>query len=154
MNEEERLIDRFYANLRARDWERMVQLYHPGIFFYDPVFGNLDGAQVTAMWRMLLSGVNQLDLKLSDLTGGDGYASCRWTAIYLFTPTGRKVVNHGRAMFRIGEERILEHHDEFSFWRWSAQALGWKGRLFGWTTVFQKTVRRRALRQLERFMKK
>ncbi|HEV2355002.1 MAG TPA: nuclear transport factor 2 family protein [Puia sp.] len=154
MNEEERLINEFYGNLQARNWKGMTQLYHPDIFFYDPVFGNLEGPQVSAMWEMLLSGATELDLQFSDVKGGDGYASCRWTATYPFPPTGRKVTNHGRAMFRIEEGKIVEHQDEFLFWRWSAQALGWKGRLFGRTTIFQNKVRRRALRRLEGFMKK
>ena len=55
MNKEERLIERFYSSLQRRDWKGMVQVYHPDIFFYDPVFGNLAGSEVGKMWEMLWS---------------------------------------------------------------------------------------------------
>ncbi|HLX66011.1 MAG TPA: nuclear transport factor 2 family protein [Puia sp.] len=154
MKQEERLIERFYVSLRKRDWKGMVQVYHPEIFFYDPVFGNLEGPEVGKMWEMLLSGAGELDLQFGDIKLDDGYGSCQWTATYVFSLTGRKVVNKGKAMFRFEDEKIIEHQDVWSFWQWSRQALGWKGWLFGWTSVFQGTVRRRARRNLGKFMKK
>ncbi len=33
----------------------MNSVYHPEVTFYDPVFENLDAAQVKAMWEMLTS---------------------------------------------------------------------------------------------------
>ena len=150
----ERLINNFYTRFQARDWKGMVQVYHPDIFFYDPVFGNLEGPQVAGMWEMLLSGATELDLQFGDVAADEGYGSCWWTATYVFSLTGRKVVNKGKAMFRFEDGKIIEHQDVWSFWRWSAQALGWKGLLFGWTPVLQGKVRRNARRSLERFMKK
>lgn len=132
----------------------MAEGYHPQIFFYDPVFGNLEGPQVAAMWEMLLSGAPELDLQVGEIEADEGYGSCRWTATYIFPATGRRVVNRGKAMFKFEDGKIVEHHDEWSFWRWAMQALGWKGLLFGWTSVLQGKVRRTARRRLERFMKK
>ena len=48
----------------------MPQVYHPDIFFYDPVFGNLEGPEVAKMWEMLLSGATGLDLHFGDSRGG------------------------------------------------------------------------------------
>lgn len=132
----------------------MVQLYHTDIFFYDPVFGNLEGRQVGAMWEMLLSGAGELDLQFGEIVIDGGYGSCAWTAKYLFSATGRRVVNKGKAMFRFEDGKIIEHQDAFSFWRWSRQALGWKGFVFGWTTIFQRAVRKKARTKLERYIKK
>ncbi|HEV3324242.1 MAG TPA: nuclear transport factor 2 family protein [Puia sp.] len=154
MVNEERLIKNFYTNFQQRNWKGMAEAYHPGIFFYDPVFGNLEGARVAAMWEMLLGSARELEMQFGEIAAGDGYGSCQWTASYLFTATGRKVVNRGKAMFKFEEGKIIEHHDDFSFWKWSAQALGWRGLLFGWTSVLQKKVRGKARRQLEKFMKK
>jgi hypothetical protein len=75
-------------------------------------------------------------------------------ARYVFPATGRTVVNRGKGRFKFEEGKIIEHHDDFSFWKWSAQALGWPGLLFGWTSVLQKKVRGKARRRLEKFMKK
>ncbi|HXD76189.1 MAG TPA: nuclear transport factor 2 family protein [Puia sp.] len=154
MNTEERLISSFYSGLQGRDWKAMVQLYHADIFFYDPVFGPLHGPEPGAMWEMLLSGAKELAFEFRDVRAEEDYGSCTWTAAYVFPATGRRVVNKGKAMFRFAEGKIVEHQDEFSFWTWSSQALGWTGKLFGWTTLLQKGVRRRVRARLERFMKK
>jgi hypothetical protein len=50
---------------------------------------------------------------------------------------------------------LLEHEaddDEFSFHRWSRQALGTPGLLLGWTPVLKASVRLRAGAGLEKFM--
>jgi ketosteroid isomerase-like protein len=154
MNREERLIERFYSNLQKRDWKGMVQVYHPDIVFYDPAFGMLEGPEVTGMWEMLLSGATELELQVGDVAADEGYGSCWWTATYMFSLTGRKVVNRGKAMFRFEDGKIIEHQDVWSHWRWNRQALGWKGWLFGWTPMFQEKVRQTARKRLERFIKK
>ena len=148
----EQLIKIFYTSFQHGDWKGMLTVYHPDIFFYDPVFGNLEGPRVAAMWEMLLSSAKGLDLQFGRMTTGEGYGSCYWTATYLFTSTGRKVVNKGKALFKFSEGKIIEHQDDFSLWEWSAQALGWRGLLFGWTSVLQNKVRQKARNSLERFI--
>jgi hypothetical protein len=154
MNKGEKLINVFYTSFQARDWKKMVEAYHPEVTFYDPVFGNLDGPQVRAMWEMLLSGATELDLQFEDVVADEGYGSCRWVARYVFTATGRRVVNRAKARFRFEDGAIAEHYDDFSFYRWASQAFGWKGVVFGWTSMLQRAVRRKARLALERFMKK
>jgi SnoaL-like domain len=150
----ERLINNFYTRFQARDWKGMALAYHSDIFFYDPVFGNLEGPQVAAMWEMLLSRATELDMQFSDVVIDEGYGSCRWVASYIFSATGRKVVNKGKGRFKFEDGKIVEHFDDFSFWKWSSQALGWKGTWFGWSSLLRNAVRRRARRGLDRFMKK
>jgi ketosteroid isomerase-like protein len=152
MNVEQQLITSFYESFRRGDWERMVDCYHEEIFFFDPVFGSLEGAQVRAMWEMLLSSARDLRLSFEKVDGDDGYGSCEWTATYTFSPTGRKVINKVRAHFFVTDGKIAEHHDDFSMWKWSAQALGVTGMLFGWTAALQHRVRNKARGSLERFI--
>jgi hypothetical protein len=52
-------------------------------------------------------------------------------------------------VFRDG--KICEHHDSFDLWRWSRQALGFKGLLLGWTPVVSNAVRAQALKGLKAF---
>jgi hypothetical protein len=152
MNEEEQMIKGFYTSFQKRDWKGMLACYGEDVFFYDPVFENLDGPQVRAMWEMLLSRARDLELSFSDVRSDDGYGSCNWVATYTFTSTGRKVVNKGKARFSFNEGKIAEHQDEFSLWKWSSQALGLPGVLFGATSLFQKKIRRNARKSLEKFM--
>jgi hypothetical protein len=152
MNEEQQLITAFYDSFRRGDWKGMLECYNEEIFFYDPVFLGLEGSKVRAMWEMLLGNAKDLRLNFGKVDGADGYGSCEWTAAYTFTPTGRKVVNKARAHFFIADGKIAEHHDDFSLWRWSAQALGITGLMFGWTSALQRRVRSRARRSLDKFI--
>jgi len=148
----EQLITIFYTCFQKRDWKGMLDCYSEDVFFYDPVFENLDGPEVRAMWEMLLSRAKDLELSFSEVRSEDDYGSCNWIATYTFTATGRKVVNRGKARFSFSEGKIVEHQDEFSLWKWSSQALGLPGMLFGATSLFQKKIRGNARKSLEKFM--
>jgi len=152
MKQEEQLIKDFYTCFQRLDWKGMLDCYAEDIFFYDPVFENLEGEQVRAMWEMLLNRAKDLVLDFSDIVTEDGYGSCQWVAAYTFTATGRKVVNRGKARFSFREGKIAEHQDAFSLWKWSGQALGLPGLLFGWSSVLQKKIRGNARKSLEKFM--
>jgi ketosteroid isomerase-like protein len=155
MSEEEQLIKVFYTCFQKLDWKGMLDCYHEEVFFYDPVFENLEGPQVRAMWEMLLSNAKDLQLSFSNIQADpakDSYGSCDWVATYTFSQTGRRVVNKGKALFTFSEGKIAEHHDNFDLWRWSRQALGIPGILFGWTPVLQNKIRQKARRSLEKFM--
>ena len=54
MHPNEDLIQRFYAAFNTRDVETVVASYADDATFEDPAFGQLDAAEVRAMWRMLL----------------------------------------------------------------------------------------------------
>jgi hypothetical protein len=53
---------------------------------------------------------------------------------------------------RIQDGKIIEHSDAFKLSVWSAQALGWRGTLFGWTGFMKRKIRENARKNLERFM--
>jgi hypothetical protein len=149
----EELIHRFYTCFDKRDWRGMLDCYQEKITFYDPVFENLTNEQVKAMWEMLLTQAKDLQMKVSNIESEDeGYGYCQWEATYTFSATGRKVVNKGKAYFKLSEGKISEHQDDFSLWKWSSQALGMPGILLGWTPVLQKKIRKKAKKSLEKFM--
>jgi hypothetical protein len=152
MNEEEQLIAELYSCFQRLDWRGMLACYRDDIFFYDPVFENLEGRQVRGMWEMLLSNARDLKLRFGDIVSEDGYGTCNWVATYTFSATGRKVVNEGKANFRFVGGKIAEHQDVFDLWKWSRQALGVPGILFGWSSLLQKKIRRMARKNLEKFI--
>jgi hypothetical protein len=152
----------------------MLNCYHEEVFFYDPVFQDLQAPETHAMWEMLLSSAKDLHVGFSniksepasgeDLTAGvageihgeeavpDSYGSCNWVATYTFSQTGRRVENKVKAFFTFRDGKIIEHQDDFSLWRWSRQALGIPGILLGWSPFLQNKVRKKARRSLEKFM--
>jgi ketosteroid isomerase-like protein len=148
----EQLIQQLYASFDKKDWKGVLECYGEDITFYDPVFENLTDGQVRAMWQMLLANAKDLEMKASNIDVEDGYGSCNWVASYTFPRTGRKVVNRGTAYFKFKGGKISEHQDDFSFWKWSRQALGIPGILFGWTAALQNQIRKKAKKGLEKFM--
>ncbi|HUP30021.1 MAG TPA: nuclear transport factor 2 family protein [Usitatibacter sp.] len=151
MHPHEALIREFYGAFARRDAEGMARCYHPEIFFSDTVFPRLRGAEAGDMWRLLLSRAPDLQVALDEASGDDEGGRARWTARYTFSRTGRPVVNHIAAMFAFRDGLIVRHYDNFSFWRWAAQALGPAGQVLGWFAPLKWKVRRDAAKSLERF---
>jgi ketosteroid isomerase-like protein len=144
MHPNAQLIHRFYASFQERDAAGMAACYSPRVRFSDPVFLELDAAGVGAMWAMLCERAQDLQVELGTVAANDRAGHARWEAWYTFGATGRAVHNRIDARFVFDGGTILEHHDSFDLWAWSAQALGPKGRLLGWTPLVKNAIRRQA----------
>lgn len=145
------LIERFYGAFDEGDGEAMAACYAPEVRFSDPVFPDLRGSQAGSMWQMLTSAPGELRIELLEHQADEAQGSAHWRAHYVFTETGRPVVNDIQASFRFADGLIAEHHDDFSFHRWARQALGAVGLLLGWTPLLRSAVRRKAAARLEQF---
>jgi ketosteroid isomerase-like protein len=146
------LIERFYAAFDRRDGDAMAACYAPDARFSDPVFPGLTGAEPGAMWRMLTGRSDDLRVELLEHDADDASGTAHWRATYTFTQTGRPVVNDVHASFRFAGGLIAEHTDDFSFHRWSRQALGAPGLLLGWTPVLKGATQRKARAGLDQFL--
>ncbi|MGY4490496.1 nuclear transport factor 2 family protein [Pseudomonas sp. TE3610] len=145
------LITRFYLAFQRLDAEAMAASYTDDVVFSDPAFGTLRGKDAGDMWRMLAARAKDFSLTFDHVHASDNTGAAHWVATYLFSQTGRTVVNdiHARFVFRDG--KICEHHDHFDFWRWSRQALGTPGLLLGWSPMLKGKVRQQALKGLRAF---
>lgn len=145
------LITRFYQAFQRLDAEAMVACYSDDIVFSDPAFGTLRGQDAGDMWRMLTSRAKDFSLTFDQVRADEHSGAAHWVATYLFSQTGRIVINDIQARFVIRDGRICEHHDSFDLWRWARQALGTTGLLLGWTPLVQGKVRQQALKGLRAF---
>ncbi len=153
MNDNEKLITRFYTAFQQLDYATMQDCYSEGAVFNDPVFGLLQSAEVKAMWEMLCKNAKNFSLQFSNIQLLDEeYATCNWVASYTFSKTGRPVVNEVKANLRIQNGKITEHTDTFDLWKWSRQALGLPGWVLGWSNFIQGKVQRNAAKNLSKFM--
>lgn len=129
----------------------MTACYAPGAHFRDPAFGDLEGDEIGAMWRMLTGRATDLKIELHEHEAGGETGSARWIARYTFS-TGRPVVNDIQASFRFAADgRIADHVDEFDFRNWAKQALGPSGHLVALLPPLRSKARAKALDQLAAF---
>lgn len=145
-------LEEFYAAFAAREGDRMAACYHERARFSDPVFPDLNGGEVGAMWRMLTQRGEDLVIRSSDLWAKGDRGGARWEADYTFTATGRTVRNRVESSFRFEAGRIVEQRDSFDLWRWSRMALGAPGWLLGWSPWLKGKVRRTARASLDAFL--
>lgn len=145
------LVAQFYTAFQRRDPDGMVACYHPEIRFSDPVFPDLRGARAGAMWRMLNERASSLDITFRDVRADDHTGAAHWEARYPFTATGRQVHNVIEATFEFRDGKIVRHVDRFDLWRWSSMALGFKGKLLGWTPLVRIAIQRTAARGLAEY---
>ncbi|MCO8168113.1 nuclear transport factor 2 family protein [Pseudomonas sp. 21LCFQ02] len=147
------LITRFYEAFSRLDAEAMSACYSDDVLFSDPVFGELRGREAGDMWRMLTARAKDFSVSFDNVRADGRSGAAHWVATYLFSQTGRTVVNDIQARFVFRDGKICEHHDHFDLWRWSRQALGAKGLLLGWTPLVQNAIRAQAHKGLKAYQR-
>lgn len=144
-------IERFYAAFGECNGAAMTACYAPGAHFRDPAFGDLEGDDVGAMWRMLTGRATDLVIELHEHEAGEETGTAHWIARYTFA-TGRPVVNDIQARFRFTADGLIaDHVDEFDFRNWARQALGPSGHLVALLPPLRSKARAKALEQLAAF---
>jgi hypothetical protein len=144
-------IERLYAAFGDCNGAAMTACYAPGAHFRDPAFGDLEGEDIGAMWRMLTGRAKDLKIELHEHEAGDETGGAHWIARYTFS-TGRPVVNDIQASFRFDAGGLISDHvDEFDFRRWAKQALGPSGNLVALLPPLRNKARAKALDQLTTF---
>jgi ketosteroid isomerase-like protein len=155
MTENEKTLTKFYSAFSNADASTMCECYHPDIKFRDPVFGPLKGNRVCDMWKMLTEkSKGNLIIEFSHIEANEYLGSAKWLATYNFSKTNRKVINQVSSQFHFKNGLIIKHTDDFDIWKWSKQAFGITGVLFGWTGFMQKKIHEKALLSLKNYQKK
>jgi ketosteroid isomerase-like protein len=140
-------IERFYRAFDEGNGAAMTACYARGAHFRDPAFGDLEGDDIGAMWRMLTGRATDLRVELREHDAGEEHGSAHWVARYTFS-TGRPVVNDIQARFDFADGLIADHVDDWDFRRWAGQALGPKGHLVALLPPLRSKARAQALDQL------
>ena len=152
MNANEALITKFYTAFQNKDASTMQECYSDQATFSDAAFVGLNAKEVRAMWAMLIKGGKDMRVEFSNVRADERGATAHWDAYYIFSATGRKVLNQIDASFIIENGKIVKHTDHFDFYTWSKQALGLPGLLLGWTSFLKNKVRKQASAKLAAYM--
>jgi ketosteroid isomerase-like protein len=144
-------IERLYAAFADRNGAAMTACYAPGAHFRDPAFGDLEGDDIGAMWRMLTGRARDLEITLREHDADEGAGTAHWIARYTFS-TGRPVENDIHARFSFDQDGLItDHIDDFDFRKWASRALGPKGTLVALLPPLRRKARAQALAQLTTF---
>jgi SnoaL-like domain len=146
------VLARLYDAFGRADGPAMAACYGPGARFSDPVYPELRGAEVGAMWRMLTGRAQDLRIEVRELEADDRAGRATWLATYRFGPARRPVANQVTSTFDLADGLIAAQRDDFDFHAWAAQALGARGRLLGWTPMVRDAVRAQAAKGLQDFL--
>lgn len=153
MNSNTQMVEKFYTAFQQLDSTAMNSCYSDDIIFFDPVFGLLKGEEAKSMWEMLCKNAKNFSLTFDNIVALDEeYCTCDWVATYTFSATGKTVINKIKANMRFAGGKIIEHSDAFSIHKWSKQAFGTIGILFGWNSFFQNKIKYKAKKNLLQFM--
>jgi ketosteroid isomerase-like protein len=145
MTANENTIHKFYTAFANADAKQMCECYHANVQFSDPAFGTLKGKEVCQMWKMLIErSKGNIQIDFSQVKANEHLGSAYWIAKYNFSKTNREVVNTIASKFHFKEGLIIKQTDDFDIWKWSKQALGIKGLLFGWTGFMQNKIQEQA----------
>jgi ketosteroid isomerase-like protein len=151
MNNEE-LIRHFYTSFQQKDVQAMQDCYAENATFSDAVFTDLNAAQVRSMWAMLIKSGKDMRVEFKNIQATANGGTAEWEAYYTFSKTGNKVINHIKAQFIIENGKIVQHKDQFSFYKWARQALGATGLLLGWTSFLKNKISSTAKKNLADYM--
>src|SRR3954449_404467 len=144
-------MERLYEAFAQCNGAAMAACYAPGAHFRDPAFGDLQGDEIGAMWRMLTGRATDLKIELREHEADEDSGSAHWIARYTFS-TGRPVVNDIQAAFRFADGLIADHVDDFNFRNWAKQALGPTGNLVAVLPPLRKKAHVQARGQLDAFI--
>lgn len=151
MHPHETLLRRLFDRLAARDAAGAAGCYHPDVFFTNPLFPRVRGADVEALWAMVFEDLPGLEVRVCAIAADEAGGHAAWRASYGFGRHARPVSTAGRSLFAFRDGLICRHYDHFSSWRWSAQALGPWGAALGWFGPFRWAVRQALSRRFDRF---
>jgi limonene-1,2-epoxide hydrolase len=145
-------ITKLYSAFAERDYATMASCYADDAVFSDPVFPELHGPEIAAMWHMLCEQGTDLVVTHSEVVADESSGTAHWEPIYSFGPSSRRVHNVIDAQFEFEDGKIVRHRDHFDLWRWMRMAVGAPGIFIGWTGAAKSKVRGQAARSLLRFI--
>ncbi|MDO6739414.1 nuclear transport factor 2 family protein [Wenyingzhuangia sp. 2_MG-2023] len=148
-----KLIETFYTSFSNGNSKEMADCYHKDIVFQDPVFGTLKGKRACKMWEMLLAKrTESTQISFDNIKTNADQGTATWKAEYTYGETNRKVINIVHANFKFKDGKIIEHIDSFNLWKWTQQAMGFAGYLFGWTPFLKSKIQKTTHKKLNDFI--
>lgn len=101
------LIKTFYSAFQKQDASTMISCYHNDVVFHDPIFGELKGDDVKAMWTMLCKNAKDLKIEFSNIQASLKKGSVHWEAWYTFSKTAKAYIILLRQILNLKIQKLL-----------------------------------------------
>jgi ketosteroid isomerase-like protein len=112
----------FYDAFSSHDgMDTLEKLYAPDVKWKDPIFHFDDRAGTMGMWRILNTAAKNRTVTYRIVSAEGDTVTVEWLADYELL--GRKVHNDVTATLVIVNGKIVRHTDDYSWKKWSEQAL-------------------------------
>lgn len=144
------LIKQFLDAYQSLDHNAMAACYGESAQFSDIAFRLQGRKPIHAMWHMICA--NGIEVEVQDVKEHAGEVHARIVDTYVFSDTGRPVVNPILCRFQCRDGLILQQIDECDALLWARQAFGGiKGEVVGRAGIMRRSAARR---KLQRFIAK
>lgn len=145
------ILKQFYHNFKYKKTNEMLSAYADNVQFSDPAFGELQGEEAKAMWRMLLErDNNSFKMNFCDIEADKKGGTVTWEAEYRYGKN--PVFNRIESRIEIENGKIVKQEDKFSLQRWASMALGAKGMALGLTPFLKPQVRKMSRKSLQKYL--
>ena len=108
-------LERLYDAFGRCDGATMASCYAADAHFADPVYPNLHGPQVGAMWRMLTGRAQDLTVEVRSLTADESTGSATWMAHYRSARTAGRSPTWCKLHVHLHGRAHPDERDEFDF---------------------------------------
>ncbi|MFT3903957.1 MAG: nuclear transport factor 2 family protein [Niabella sp.] len=146
------LIAHFFNAFARLDHEEMNNCLSSEVMFSEPLFGILQGDDVSNLNRMKCARLKDFKLKVQQVEElDDEYLTCSWVVDYCHADTGSRVVMPIKSFLRVIDGKITEYSDAYRLSTWLAKVHGVTGVLFGWTGTMKKRAMKKYAVRLANF---
>jgi len=139
MNEKE-TVEYFLSCFRKQDVSGMCSVYTSDIVYFDPLADLLkEKEEVRCRWKLFFEDASNCNITTENIVDeGEGYFTCKWTASFIHSETGRSVALHSKSNFKLENSLITEHSEGFSLHQYCRQVYGAVAYALGWNSMYQK----------------
>ena len=137
------IVEQFYAALNAKDLLTLRSLYHPKAEYNDEIF-SLNYKEILALWYSSMQPEMELVAEVHSIDQQKESIVTHWTISYTIASINKRITLDEVGRFEFQDGLIIRHTDEYSFYRWCAQAFGVAGMLASWSKWLRKKVRNQA----------
>ncbi len=146
MPKETQLVQLLFSSLQQLNHEAMAACYSEAATFSDIAFQLQGRKQIHAMWHMICQ--TGIDVQVRSIEADGNVVRARITDTYVFSDTGRKVVNDIESSFEFRGGLISVQRDTCDPLRWARQAFGgFKGELVGRVGFLRRMAARGKIRK-------